>query len=186
MQARTKAEMKRLDARVRAVCLTALRRLANKHGLKVVKASNKAAAQIGAMMGFNGRAGYGVLGERGYISSVPHGDDFHTAFTPGHGKDRDWKRFFTRPCLSYVQGFPELQGQGPLGDNFSPQDRGEVDGVLKACGLNIYVAKPASEWAAYKQGSHSKTIPTVKVKFIGGKPRVQDLGRIRVRFAKPE
>jgi hypothetical protein len=119
---------------MRKACLKALRELARKYDLKVIRATKDADAnlRIGAELGLGMgvRARYVIMGEKGYISSAPHGDTFHTAFVPGWGSQKDWDEFLPDPSLSYVH-FPTF----PSGDNFRPNTDSQVKSVLKLVGI---------------------------------------------------
>jgi len=130
----TKTETKRRYGQMRKVCLKALRELAKKYGLKVICAykdddtSFRIGAALGLGMGILAR--HVVMGDEGYISCAPHGDTFHTAFSPGWGSQQDWDTFLADPCLSYVH-FPTF----PSGDNFMPTTISQVKSVFKLVGI---------------------------------------------------
>src|SRR5271166_1998976 len=130
----TKTETKRRYGQMRKACLKVLRELARKHGLKVIRAAKDADAnlRIGSELGLGlgVRARYVVMGEKGYISSAPHGDTFHTAFVPGWGSQQDWDEFLADPLLSYVH-FPTF----PSGDNFSLNTVSQIKSVFKLVGI---------------------------------------------------
>ena len=72
--------------KLKRLCEGVVRSLANVNGLEITK-------RHGQLQ---------IVGPEGYISSAPHGEDFHSDFEPGHGTESDWARFFKRGVLSLL------------------------------------------------------------------------------------
>jgi hypothetical protein len=152
----TKTKHKQLSARAHKVCLTALRKLAKDHGLKVqyvggdsiVGKLTKAAFAIGENvgMGMHVRAKWVIMGRNGYLSSRPHGEDCHTMLIrlndgPGYGSVKEWEEFIADHgnCLAFVNfGHGHFLGS----DNFDPTNTKEVENLLSLLEIN----KDSCKW----------------------------------------
>lgn len=134
---------KRLNDEAREMCLASLCNLAKENGLTVqnvgaekdentTNASFAINSQVG--VGMSIRAGWVIMGMNGYISSFPHGEDYHAMLRRKSNGPKGWEDFISKgACLAYVNFHA---GKGLSADNFVPSEASDVEAMFKDLEIN--------------------------------------------------